>query len=991
MMRARSPLAWLLALLLPLLASFAAANTLTIDAGDDPDARLEVRRITLPNGHEVELIVLSGERIRVEVDGQVITGQRLEIDVEARVVRVIGRGTFSTGDERVEGDDLELRFDEERLRAVRAMVFTSAIDVTGEVAERLPGQLSFQAALASPCSRCQQGGVLDYAFRAERMVLYPGDRLVGFDVDILVRGVRIIKLPVLVIPLADGDRQPGLVIRTGDARNLAELRVRWPYVLGERGIGTVTLRYRADIDPSNDGGLVGTLLGGSVLSNYLGFNLDHRYYDALGNGWFLLDYQPGLVPLPAIGSRPARPEGTDASWTVRLGYQREAFGRDPGLRLNLDRNDAQRAGRWVYQGEFSFSDPSFAAGLGIRFNSSTRGFFDTADDADRLALPPYASRSEPLRTLARVRVEPFDMALLRWQAWRLQAVTADIGVFQDLADPANRRAAALGVSVASRLEIAHHLLLDSWSPWPGLSVGVDNRFNGRYYTTGERAVTWVGRVGVRQQFGNRFSVEGAYLRNVNEGETPFRFDASIAQVRNELTFGVNARPLAWLNLTSRGGYVLRDLRRPEEAGWAPLISRLALFENLRGIDASLEHRWLILDDDLGTLRGQLDLQATSGPASLRVNLEHLRDLQIDDATPRISETFTRISWRAALDRWLALDTTITQRPEPAPQADGRVQRLEPLTVQLDVGSMQSGDTRAGVRVTSRWDLEEQEPLNVRVDVRSRIGPLEVTASERIDLVRGVVEDARLSANWQGLGEINVQGLVWLPLGWLPLDSEPPAPQAQAYALTLREDAAAGARWQVGWAATRDPQLTAGAWRDSRLELRLALSEEQVGPVLFVVDGVAEWALADANQPESFLRRGSLNFGADMQERLGVQARFSYLASYDRAREELNRSEWTISEFTVAGWATDELMLGARVKDVWEFTGRDPTRSPWNLQPEFFFVWDRCCWALAGSWNSADGSVRLVLTGPGGSNGIEQVLDTDWTLPRAPLRGDGGSP
>jgi len=71
--------------------------------------------------------------------------------------------------------------------------------------------------------------------------------------------------------------------------------------------------------------------------------------------------------------------------------------------------------------------------------------------------------------------------------------------------------------------------------------------------------------------------------------------------------------------------------------------------------------------------------------------------------------------------------------------------------------------------------------------------------------------------------------------------------------------------------------------------------------------------------------------------------------------------------------------------VWEFAREDPARSPWNLQPEVFFVWDRCCWALAGSWNSATGTVRIVLTGPGEGNGLAQVIDTDWTLPRAALR------
>jgi hypothetical protein len=127
-----------------------------------PDARLELRRTLLPSGVEVELIVLTGERITLTVDDLVIVGSRIELDVDGRLVRVIGPGSFTSGEERLEGDDLELRLDEERVRAIDAIVFTSAIDVTGELAERLPGQLTFTDGLASPCSRCSQE-VLDYA------------------------------------------------------------------------------------------------------------------------------------------------------------------------------------------------------------------------------------------------------------------------------------------------------------------------------------------------------------------------------------------------------------------------------------------------------------------------------------------------------------------------------------------------------------------------------------------------------------------------------------------------------------------------------------------------------------------------------------------------------------------------------------------------------------------------------------------------------------
>ena len=168
-------------------------------------------------------------------------------------------------------------------------------------------------------------------------------------------------------------------------------------------------------------------------------------------------------------------------------------------------------------------------------------------------------------------------------------------------------------------------------------------------------------------------------------------------------------------------------------------------------------------------------------------------------------------------------------------------------------------------------------------------------------------------------------------------------------------------------------------------MRLALLQESLGPWLISVEGQAEWAWADGVQPETFLRRASLVVGADAWERIGVQGRLGYQATYDRSTEGLARSELTIDDLTFAVHATDSLLIGARLRDVWELTGTDAARSPWNFRPEVFFVWDRCCWALSGAWNAATGTVRFVLTGPGASTGLEQVLETGWSLPRAELR------
>jgi hypothetical protein len=195
------------------------------------------------------------------------------------------------------------------------------------------------------------------------------------------------------------------------------------------------------------------------------------------------------------------------------------------------------------------------------------------------------------------------------------------------------------------------------------------------------------------------------------------------------------------------------------------------------------------------------------------------------------------------------------------------------------------------------------------------------------------------------------------------------------------------RWELTGRTTFDPALAGGAGgrRNSALELRVGLVQERLGPVSLSIDGTAQYLLADDALDRGYLQRASVVLGADVAERVGVQGSMSYVAAYSQASGTFVRSELVLDRVSVTVRATDQLFLGARVSDVWDFTRARADRSPWNLQPELFVLWDRCCWALAASWNSATGAFRLVLTGPGPDTGIEEIIETPLTLPRRPLR------
>ncbi len=948
------------------------AATLTVDAGDDPDARLELRSYTLPDGTEAELVVLTGEAIVVTVDDVRIEGSRLEIDVDRQLVRVVGEGAFEVGDERVEGTDLEVALDEERVRAIDAIVFTGAIDVTGDLAERLPGQVTFANAFASPCTRCGQS-TPDYGFYADRLVLYPGDRLVGYDVTVVIRDVPVFTLPVLVLPLASGDRQPQLVVTSGSASQRAEVRVRWPYVAGDAALGTFTVRYLAEVDASRPGGLAGRLLGGAVETSAFGFELDHRAYDDRGTAVLTVAYDPGRGP---DATDPGRAT-IDPTWTVRARYATEPGGPGPDIDVGLTRDDTTAPGRWLYAALLADERD------GVRGTFTSQGFVDTDPGTDPETPPTYAGRGTPRRTGVRMRLEPLEA--VPWRVGRLQVTAAalDLGVFEDVANPTNRRAAALGIVDDGRALVAHTVRLEPVTPWPGARLEGDNVFEGRYYGSGERAITWLTRLALLQRFGESTQLELAAVREVEEGETPFRFDAASPRARTEATARFSTRLAPWVSLTSSGGYVFVESRRPETVGWAPLVTDLDLFADRPWLSAGLEHRWPIADDDAGTLAARVSVQGRATPAELRLSIDHVADLQPEPGPPVVDDGRTVVAWSAAVDRAVALSFEGTYRAvDPATPAD------EPgwtaARARASIGSLRSGDARPGLGIEADLDLARSRVTDLTVTARGEVGPVALDLRQRVSLPDAIVTDARIGVTWRDVATLDARGFVWLPPTWFGYAE--PEPRPRTLSVRLGEARARGQpRWEATWRTTLDPALEAdGGRRDTRFEARLALVQERIGPVNLSVEGLAEWSLADARQSEPYLRRAAVVFGADAWERVGFQGRLGYAGAFDPATGELARSELAIQELTLAVRATDEVLVGARLRDVWELTGTVADRSPWTVRPEVFFVWDRCCWALVGAWDASTGDIRIALTGPGGGAGLGQVIETDLVLPRTPL-------
>jgi hypothetical protein len=180
---------------------------------------------------------------------------------------------------------------------------------------------------------------------------------------------------------------------------------------------------------------------------------------------------------------------------------------------------------------------------------------------------------------------------------------------------------------------------------------------------------------------------------------------------------------------------------------------------------------------------------------------------------------------------------------------------------------------------AQFDAELDRFERLDVDLRARSGP----SSSRPASASTLPDDPRhrraAHATWPDVARLETRGIEWLPPAVFGHEVEP---RVRQLSVQLREDRArAAGRWELGWRATLDPALDETGRRDTRFEARVALLQENLGPWFVSVEGLGEWALADDRQPEAFLRRASLVFGADVAERFGVQGRLSYQATYDR--------------------------------------------------------------------------------------------------------------
>ncbi len=588
----------------------------------------EVRDIQIPGGKQTRLYVITGSPLRLEVDGDRITAEYVEFDEESQIMRIVGPGNVAYDDVSTKGEDYLLDLSSGELDFQNVFIFTAPLDIEGVAATRLPGQIDVSGAAFSPCSRCDQR-VQDYRFQAERMNLYPGDRLVAFNVTVYLRDLPSFFLPLMVIPLGPEERRPRFALERGTEDERAEVALDWPYVVGSSAFGTASLRYFADVNPGGGSGPAETILGGQVEKSYFGGGFDHRFYTARGRGSAQFFYTPPFEePLldDDFGDDPGDPNNdpvetrrTRDEVTLSFGYETEADLGGLQTDVLLERNDDEN------QRIVNLSARLDDTYHGFEFGLLSQTYLDLDLDPDDDAyLPSYENSVGALRTYGRAQTSPEDDLTFSVGPFTVTNFLLEAGAYEDYANSSNNSAFSSPLYLkgtpiirGGRLVERHTITLDTLSPLPGSSIRGSTDYTGQLYTTtnpggeNERLVDWTTVLNAEQTFrGGAFGVDFNHV--ILEGETPFQFDArTTPNNRTTLQAELSLTPAEWLELSAQESYVFVDDRDDNEVGAGPIETRAELFGNLSWLEAVLEQSYDVKENDPGLLGATLGVSTPS--------------------------------------------------------------------------------------------------------------------------------------------------------------------------------------------------------------------------------------------------------------------------------------------------------------------------------------------------------------------------------------------
>ncbi len=922
---ARRRTAALLAGLLALGLGSVQARTVRIIQAD----RLELNKV---DGQDI--VVISGVRVELRVDNDVVIASRVEFNRSRRTLTLIGQGRYDAVDasgavQRLSGSDLVVNLGNQAVSGEDVIISDAELEIRGEVVERVPGQLTAQNSYFTSCAKCGRTPD-DYAFKAKRLLLYPGDRLIGYQATLLLAGVPVLYLPIVALPLNEPSRQPRLSY-TNDAVDGRTFKADLPFAAGDNVLGTTFLRYYQNRDPSFGGGGEFTVyapLPGLDRLNFYGL-AEPNPADAAGQftSGYAIDFSFAAKGQAELDN--TAPGG--------LSYSVAAARRDIGL---LDTDPAKGVTRINAAADVTLTNVKNFNNVKVNVTV-----------ADRLGPEPTTALDTPLKK-PEVTIDP-DPYLVTYRSG--STLSADFkftaGNYEAQSNPLSRAASLQGPNYATaRLQEDHQITYIA-RPWKNADLSVTNTFSGRYYLSGQRVVDLNVGASLTQSFGVR-PLSGGYIASYNAYGTPLNLPASAGSFTVKYNYlrreGVS--PFAFDRIDNR---LLS----------APLGAALNLTPG-SGVAVRLSQDYdLILPADQQQ-PANLNVSVSQEPLQLSLDVKH------DFFEGQLESVTANGSFGAQAARGVNFSFS------------GSYNRLSgpgPFTTTLKaIGGVRTNTF--GVSLTQ--DLVKRELQSVTVSasaVATRdavINPVTLSLSEVLNLQNPHL-DGTLNVNWRNyafatshsltLPKVSLQNgytndTLYFSVG--NVAGGYGAAQAGAGQIPGNSSSPSSLSWNLRYGGPYD--LANTEW--TRPALTAALTAVRPAQRL---SAQATLALPGSQQQDApYLQSASLS--GDWQ--FGRRVALSGLASYTRTppigpsqplTETLNLQPLAFN-FTFGRQDKPDASLTATFQQTLTWVGGVRTDTT-PLQPVLLLTVDRCCWAFQAEINPLARRFRIGLVVPGAGN------------------------
>jgi hypothetical protein len=986
------------------LGSIAEAKTIKILEAD----RLELRNVVPPGGGEAqELVIITGNPAIIQVDDDELEADRIEYNKTKRTLTIIGNGIYRTKTETVAAQDLTVDLETQGLEGEDVLISTKEIDVIGVSAERVPGQLDVVDGYFSPCARCGRTPN-DYGFRAESLTLYPGDRLIGRNVTVLIADEPVMFLPIVVLLLNDPSRQPRLDFKTNDPTDGTIIEADLPFVTGDYGIGFTFLRYFENRTPSFGVGFEWQLynLFDATNTSKLFFLILPPKPKTAGSSTgtefgvgdqALLAYQldsKGVIDLtPGAEPEDALPE---------IKYEAQITRADNGIKSEDRRGGTDR--RTDYKLQLDVGTPEYNATL------EGKGVIDHRDPQE---LIQNQQQPDDFGSLE-FRFTALGNWLPKFEPFSVTSFGLTLGNIRDRVDINNasaRREAGLSPYISAGRFTINYGLAFNQPLWEGANLTASQGFTGRYYTTRnsspddptqpgeyERNIQTNLTAGFTQTLlGGNLTFGANYNYAISEGESPFAdgFNFGRRPATETGSLNIGARPFDWLSLSASDSINFRKT----EFKWDPANFGANL--NATQGNPITANSNLTFDIERGEAQLWNFSTGSTTPSGFSFNVSFGYDfVTTDERRNQINNP----NARALEDRWTDWNSTIGYRTE-----DSKFNASLGLRLNLNTGDAISWTFSSGATVGDRdtpVTLSLNETYSPTQERNNRINdPVNTPTPTPVTPPR---LDGSFSVNWANYRFGFNHNFDWRNFEYGATNPSPPSSINFNLASTSSSENGTpepipgeipGA-WTSSWNVQLGSRLDLDPveFFDTKLNGTLQLSSN---PLTLNANAIV--SLPDRNRRDIELSNFGIDLAWDVLPGISLQGGINYNRFWGQDfSKPQDAFTFTPLGLTIAlageGSSKPDVFLTMLLSGTYTFQSENPGLPLYNdgkntpafsgLRPKFILTFDRCCWSLQLTFDASrlDGaSFSLSFKLPvGGSKDLITADNSGIKFPALPF-------